>query len=618
MKFKFKLFYFFFLITPAYSSALTCSNGSTNIIYVNGVNVDRDGNLLTSHSVQLAIDSVRSSVDSHKKINVIPVHNQSRELLNDVEELKSQLSANHTGQKRVEYWKKLAAEELKLTPLYRDNVNNIQDYWKNRIAEAFEQIENTKKFPIDPKTNEVNQNYFSESEIYKVINVLNSSVAQMLANAASDNAVVEVLKNKVVEAYDGGKNKVLVVSHSQGNEILYSSISRLRSELGEGKQRDYFDSLIGYMQVAPPSPQLVTSNFSLENPSRDHDQYILLNADAVIGSSFFMTSFKPVPSNYVIDPGKSQLAMATTLLDETSFSGIISGLERFSVGLVSGYQGGAALYHGMDDIYLSDKIIATRSDKNSQSSLKRHFQDNIVELAEKLASNCDDYSIEVTSENIYFKAPFSSKIIGSLAEGYRDEGIFPTNGIVKFKLSLSQSLLNSEAVLYRTDTGEILSKDNFTIKFSKGGDYILPLLMAKYSNGEIVGEPVLKNVKIHLSERQKVTPVVALCASWQHFDGTCFSLNGALGTAWGAGFTVEGVGRIESYHSDDPSLEVMASGYFWAGPGEYKFRDDGQIDKMYYQISDNGGVIFSGWLTNPCQTNMTLSCERPIVPLGGN
>ncbi|MDD4975992.1 MAG: hypothetical protein PHY93_16665, partial [Bacteriovorax sp.] len=72
------------------------------------------------------------------------------------------------------------------------------------------------------------------------------------------------------EAYAGGANKLIVVAHSQGNEVLFSAIKDLRNDptfLATPEDVKKIDGLVGYMQVAPPSPRLVTINSFEMRPS---------------------------------------------------------------------------------------------------------------------------------------------------------------------------------------------------------------------------------------------------------------------------------------------------------------------------------------------------------------
>lgn len=357
-------------------AGLSCSANGLNILYVNGVNVKQQGNQDSTNNVQFAINNLSNELDKKKVNPVKGVWNTSRGLLNDIEELKAQLAVNHQGKKRAEFWKSMARPQYNL-----DAANEA--FWD----EAIEQITSGKNIPVD-KNGVIDQDYYSKTDFYKDLVKYNSSLANLLANAASDFAVVTEMKKQIWDAYKNGENKVIIISHSQGNEVAYSAINELRRDrkfLTSDNDIKKFDGLMGYMQVAPPSPRLITATDSYFNFYPDHAQYIRSDADAVIGGSAIITSVTPIPANYFTQPivnGISQLINATSWWDKLS---------------APIYTGGSAIGHGMDDIYLNDNYYARREGTIIPKTMKSHFQDNMREIASKLESNCGTPIIKLTT-----------------------------------------------------------------------------------------------------------------------------------------------------------------------------------------------------------------------------
>jgi hypothetical protein len=210
-------------------------------------------------------------LDKNKVFPVEGVWNTSRGLLNDIQEIKAQLAANHNGEKRIEYWRRLA--EYKIFPVKREsgNVASEEQYAAERkkIDDALVQITSDPKF-VYKSDGTVDQTAYTQSDFYKDLVKYNVSLAHLLLNASSDMAVVQQLKIKIKEVYKNGENKLIVVAHSQGNEVLFSAIDDLRKDTSFLKDEDAvkkFDGLVGYMQMAPPSPRLVTTNSFEIRPS---------------------------------------------------------------------------------------------------------------------------------------------------------------------------------------------------------------------------------------------------------------------------------------------------------------------------------------------------------------
>ena len=365
---------------------LKCSANGLNVLYVNGVWVNKVDN---ENSVDLLRKKLASSetrpyvLDKKELVGVTGIWNTSRGLLNDIEEIKAQLAANHNGEKRIEYWRKLA--EYKIYPqvgIPGDFASEAQiAAEKKKIDDALVQITSKPKFTSDDD-GIIDQNAYTQSDLYKDLIKYNSSLASLLATATSDIAVVQQLKIKIKEAYNGGANKLIVVAHSQGNEVLYSAIQDLRNDrsfLTSQEDVIKFDGLIGYMQVAPPSPKLVTSPVAIEDVN-NHSQYIRHNRDGIIGLSNAMTGFKPVDANYTSEVG----------IPPEGFPTFASAVGNFLDNLFNTYlnKGIFTLYHGMDAVYLSDSYKSTRNSNGSNKALVEHFKENMREIANKLEDNC--------------------------------------------------------------------------------------------------------------------------------------------------------------------------------------------------------------------------------------
>ncbi|MBC7539674.1 MAG: hypothetical protein H7281_12700 [Bacteriovorax sp.] len=380
------IFLNFVVSTTALANNLSCSANGLNIIYINGVNVPvRQAAVDSAKKVSDALTPIKGELDKKKLNPVYLVHNQSLQLINDIEELKAQLAANHQGKKRIDYWRKQASNNLILSTDF---------LWKDKIDEALKQIIKSNSYDKDGKFIS-DQDAYSQSDLYKDLAIYNIRFADMLASAASDVAVVEQLKIQIREAYNNGKNKLIVVSHSQGNEVLYSAIKSIRNNFTTPGEVKRFDAFVGYMQVAPPSPRLVVETATIvddvivNDPNNipnfypDHAQYIRHNKDLVIGSSEEMTGVRPIPANYRATSMTSSQLLILSAVSNLSFKDKVSAIFEYFT-----YRGGDALYHGMDDIYLSSSFTATRDSTGIVNSLVEHFKDNMREIASKLKDNC--------------------------------------------------------------------------------------------------------------------------------------------------------------------------------------------------------------------------------------
>ncbi len=434
MKIKFLLVLIFFISNNLFAILpLHCSANGLNVIYINGVNVNQDGNTTSAANVTKAILSIKGELDKNKLNDTLGVWNTSRPLLNDIEELKAQLASNHFGKKRIEFWRAKAKDEMYQRSLIEGHTRSDAQVAaeKARIDAALVQITSKPKFTFltDPDgkfildgngEKIIDQDSYSQSDLYKDLVKYNTALANLLANASSDIAVVEQLKIKIKEAYKGGLNKVIVVAHSQGNEVLFSAIKDIRRVMSDA-EKNKFDGLVGYMQVAPPSPELVTSPVAI-NDANNHAQYIRHNRDGVIGMSQAMTSevtpggVIPVAANYTAEVGIPPGGVP-----------ILSDISHFLDNFFNTYgnKGVTAFYHGMDEVYLSDTYKATRNTTGVNQALVDHFKDNMREIASKLEDNCD-------SKVIFCNAGLLPNKMNFALEGNVDfslNHIFPASGI---------------------------------------------------------------------------------------------------------------------------------------------------------------------------------------------
>lgn len=370
-----------FLVTINQSFAeLTCSRTGTTVLYINGINTSRGANEDTAAKIDSAIERVKNEIDKKSVSRVKGVYNYSAGISEDIEETKAQVAINHLGEKRERYWRRMALAEITSFSGTR---------LREKVNEAFDQLHKMKP-KIDPITKEIDQDYFTELDFYKSLRIYEPKIARIFASAYSDNSTVEELKNKILESYDDGKGKVIVVAHSQGNEVLYSAVTRINAQAVPSYlipdtltrwsevNNQWFNSVIGYVQLAPPSPRLVSppadADYSSTLPKLNHSRYIRLNLDKIINNSYLANRAAAGPVNVEYD-------LIDTLigLSESNMR-IMEILEKMNVFNTAGY-------HSVDNVYLSNDFVATNENGKSQTMLK-HFQNAIAEVAGELNSNC--------------------------------------------------------------------------------------------------------------------------------------------------------------------------------------------------------------------------------------
>lgn len=383
MKINISALSFLFLLTfDQAAGALNCSRTGTTVLYINGIFTAPGANTETAGKVATIVAGERSKID-HTIKSVIGVYNYSSSLAGDIQETKAQVAINHLGERRQEYWKKMALSQLSFVHTQREDL-------KKQIIEGFDQIYRTKP-RVDPATNEVDPDYFSEMDLYKTLIKYEPQVALIYSRAYSDNATVEELKSNILKYYDKGKGKVIVVAHSQGNEVLYSAIESINAQaapaylnLPESLDRwshynnHWFNSVLGYVQIAPPSPRLVSPNESESYPSNlpkiNHSRYLTANVDKIIGNAYIANNASPIPANLTYEESATKIQASKLGMSKLEILTKINGFYTFG-------------YHAIDNFYLSNVFTAKNKDGKSDTMVQ-HFKDAIAEVASELESNC--------------------------------------------------------------------------------------------------------------------------------------------------------------------------------------------------------------------------------------
>jgi hypothetical protein len=381
MKFLMILFVFVLWGSDVLLAAnLACSANGLEVIYINGVNTNEKKDYLqTMQLLTKKVDAIASDIDEKHIVNTSGIYNLSRGLLDDLEELKVQISANHSDKKRKEYWEEKAKDILNNTILpYEDyfvKQKKINDTIKQIVSKDYISYKTNSSDLNNPQVGD--QNSYRNSDLYRDLVKYNSELARLYATANADAAVVEALKQKIMESYNLGTKKVLVVAHSQGNEVLYSAVNIIRNTyVSEGKMDELakFDGVLGYLQIAPPSPELVPAYTS-------HRQYIRSDKDAVIALSPLITSVEPKSANYHQGGGYPKW------MDFLTYDGISYNTIFNILGIKNSTQFFEG-FHGMNSTYLSDSVTAIRNSTGKNQEMEKHFKDNMREIASELVNNC--------------------------------------------------------------------------------------------------------------------------------------------------------------------------------------------------------------------------------------
>jgi len=269
--------------------------------------------------------------------------------------------------------------------------------------------------------------------------------------------------------------------------------------------------------------------------------------------------------------------------------------ELISTSLNQSYSEFDEFNHMFSTTYVNPNIKARSLNDFSIKTMDTVFKETLSDLATDLKNNCFDFDLE-------------SSITGNVETGFKDYGEFPYKGKVNFSLKLSDAFeLTDSVVLYRTDTNEPLTP-NFSITFSSGGTYTLPLKLVRLNGGE----PILKTVKITISPRLQLKPKIASCAVWGGGTLNYFSFDGTIA---GWGFQKIGNGSIYKYTVDGlEQRPYLGSGYeyypelLWLAGATYQ-------RSAHITIEDSVGVIFDSVVTNPCEPYMVFLDENGFIPI---
>jgi PKD repeat protein len=102
-----------------------------------------------------------------------------------------------------------------------------------------------------------------------------------------------------------------------------------------------------------------------------------------------MTGVTPIAHNYIAEIKPPLIYRLLYINLRSSFFDVFLGKKGY-----------ITLFHGMDDIYLSDSYKATRNSSGSNKALLEHFKDNMREIANKLEDNCLNAVIKHRSESL--------------------------------------------------------------------------------------------------------------------------------------------------------------------------------------------------------------------------
>lgn len=336
---------------------LKCSRQKVKILYINGVSTTSVKNDQTTLLIRTELGKIADQIDKNSEFSVEGIYNASRGLHNDIHELKAGLEEMRSPQKAGKYWRELAKNEVKVA------VNTAEEQKKlnKKIDEAFDQIYG-RNYQVNLKTKVVDQEYFTKTDLFAVLSHIDYSLANIVANAAASEEVIEYLKNKIVESFDNGQNKVMVIAHSQGNAVLSNAESRTYWALEEGHhtKHEWYQALSGHVQLAPPTHLLASSK----------SQHIRLDADSIINGSPYVTGVDPLTTNYTLIPAVNSIASAVAASNNLAKVGDRTG-------------------HFIEEIYLSDKFKALRISDDSYRTMINHFKENVIEVANKFESNCE-------------------------------------------------------------------------------------------------------------------------------------------------------------------------------------------------------------------------------------
>lgn len=405
-------------------------------------------------------------------------------------------------------------------------------------------------------------------------------LASYYTNQRNVSSIAESIKAKL-----NNNEKVIINSHGEGGQLASRALAQIE-QTGNVVEKERLKKFVSVLSTSP-----TTTEF--------HSKYIHMkhNYD---NKSFGGSNVMP---NYVLN--KESIGSIAFSLD---FSNLKQPSDR----------GNAA--NNFLKYYLSSSIKGIKNSEGAiEQEMRKNFVNELTRTAELLESNCTDFdllAIQAFDIKKIVSTNLNTEITGYLKEGFKDGGLFPPMGLLKFKVS-GNYYEGDYAELIRTDTNEYLDPDEFSLILNEGGDYTIPLKLIRYDNSfKQIGSPVQKELKIHLSQRAKVTPVYAECAVEYNNENGYYDLDGAIR---GFAFEIKDGGLIKKSFYDvygelnpsGPGLlnEKLFPDLQWVYFGA--FYQNELLSKSYrIIIEDSGGVVFDKELQNPCPVN-------GIVPSSG-
>ena len=330
------------------SSTLTfanvkCSKNGTNLIFINGVDVDKaEGALHASNFVRIIENEVGySRIDKNSNVDVVFIHNRNVTKAIDYIEagaqgLNTRFSSISTEAAFVLIYNVLTGAQMVAPPLPGFN-------W-------FEEL----------KINEIEE--FKE-------------VTQ---------EDIRILKEAIVSSLIVDK-KVILVSHSQGNFFVTSALEELdgTQEIREGKifKFNNYKNVIGNLRVA--SPQDIELAHSARTVLNDQD---FLHANIIIRN----LANTPPPTFVLTKPEES-----LDLRDESDreINHGFSSTYLFRINDLDGY-----LFQNYSEPAQRSYV---RAQHLSLDSLGKQTLDRLVEVANGLDSNCSENCIEVKTASSF-------------------------------------------------------------------------------------------------------------------------------------------------------------------------------------------------------------------------
>lgn len=383
---------FLCLVTSkTYSSELSCSQNGTRLYYINGITTTPTEAESTASLIndEIVIPN-KDKIDKKGVVEVKTIYNSTRGMIEDIFEMYHEAMRTKSDNEQKVYYKEILSE--KLAVISSKYPVGSAEYLKieKDANEAYEYIYSDKNKEKISDTDE--EKNVKKLEMQKVIAQLFADLRAMFEATAADANVTNAIKMNLRNSYDKHE-KIITVSHSQGNEALRSSLVDFKRE-NASIENDFF-RYFGVMHMASPSPGLVTS--------REHARAIKLDRDFVIlGSTVYMPE-SPIAPTYKFERSE--------LVSWVKYIPVVRMAVEFLVAFFDN-----SFYHSMSDIYLSDKVFASKLDgTDSSKSMRSIFTQNLIEVAESLEANCMSPVIRIT-------APDVTEVQGQLiATGYAGE-----------------------------------------------------------------------------------------------------------------------------------------------------------------------------------------------------